>query len=368
MAEWNDGSSTDSERAFGQPGKSDEGGEDTAAIRAEINETRGRLSDTLNELGERLNPHVVKEQVTERVKEGIREATIGRVEHMARSAKDTVNATRSGITDTIRDNPVPAAMVAVGLAWMLFNGKRDNRSTSYSSSDQDYDRGYDRSYDSVGASGAYSRSGSQFAGSYPYDSEYGSEESEGRVSRVVGDVRDRVGHAAESVADTVKDGAGAVADRGRRLAQRAGSAATSAASAVSSRAADMSRSVATRTTQGARRLEDTFYENPLAMGAVTLAIGVMAGLAAPVSDREVELMGDARERVADRVRDVAQEAKDKARHVADRLVDEGKRAVKEEGLTSIGSNNQSGTGMGTTGMGATGMGTTGLGATAENPS
>jgi len=353
MAEWNDGSSTDSERAFGQPDKSDEGSEDTAAIRAEINQTRGRLSDTLNELGERLNPHVVKEQVTERVKEGIREATIGRVEHMARSAKDTVNATRSGITDTIRDNPVPAAMVAVGLAWLMFNGKRDNRSTSsYDSFDSNYDRGYD----SLSDGGAYSRSSSQFAGSYPYDSEYESTDAEGRVSRVVGDVRERVGHAAESVADSVKDRAGQLAERSRELAGRAGHAASSAASAVSSRAGSVSRSVATRTTQGARRLEDSFYENPLAIGAVTLAVGVMAGLAAPKTDREVELMGDARERVADRVRDVAHEATDKAKHVAERVVDETKRAVKDENFTSMNS-----------GQGGAGAGT-GSGIGAQNPS
>ena len=347
MAEWNDESSTDSTRAFGQLDKPDEG-EETAAIRAEISETRERLSDTLNELGERLNPHVMKEQVTERVKEGIREATIGRVEHMARSAKDTVNATRSGITDTIRDNPVPAAMVAVGLAWLMFNGKRDHRSSSSYSS---YGGDYDRSYDSLGEGGAYSRSSSQFAGSYPYDSDF-QRRIEGRVSRVVGDVRDKVGHAAENVADSVKDRAGQLAERRRHLADRAGSAASSAASSVTHRAQDLSRAVATRTTQGARRLEDSFYENPLAIGAVTLAIGVMAGLAAPTTDREVQLMGDARERVADKVRDVADDAKDKARHVADRVVDETKRAVKDEGLTMSGN------------QGAA----AGAGAAAQNPS
>ncbi|MEO7521436.1 MAG: DUF3618 domain-containing protein [Gemmatimonas sp.] len=329
MADWNDESSTDSTRGSGHPATSGEGGEDTAAIRAGITETRGRLSDTLNELGERLNPHVVKQQVTERVKEGIREATIGRVEHMARSAKDTVNATRSGITDTIRENPVPAAMVAAGLAWLLFNGKRESRDTGHRSSD----RGYDRLRDG----GAYARSGSQFAGSYPYDSDYESIESEGRVSRVVGDVRDRVENAAENVADTVKHGAGQLAERGRHLvdqgrelADRASSAASSAAHKVSDRAHDMTRTAATRTTQGARRVEDSFYQNPLAIGAVTLAIGVMAGLAAPTTDREVELMGDARDRMADRVRDVAHDAKDKAMDVAHRVVDETKSALQEE--------------------------------------
>ena len=336
MAEWNEGSSTDSERAFGQSGKSAEGG-DPAAIRAGINETRGRLSDTLSELGERLNPHVMKEQVTERVKEGIREATIGRVENMARSAANTVNATKSGITDTIRDNPVPAAMVAIGLAWLMFNGKRDTSDVSYS-----YERG-DRS---IRDTGPYSRS-STFAGSYPYDPDYENPDEESRASRVVGDVRERVSHAAENVADSVKDRAGQIAEQGRHLADRAGDTASAVASSVSNRAQSVSRSVANRTTQGARRIEDSFYENPLAIGAVTLAIGVMAGLAAPVSDREVELMGDARERVGERVSDVVDDVKDKAKHVAGRVVDETKRVAKEEGV-SLGA--KGGPGAGSSGL------------------
>lgn len=302
MAEWNDGTSEAGERALGQVGKSEP--EDAAAIRAGINETRERLSDTLSELGERLNPHVVKEQVTERVKEGIREATIGRVEHMARSAANSVNSTRSGITATVRDNPVPAAMVAIGLAWMMFNGKRESTT--------DYSRRYDEfgDGDDMRNAGPYSRS-STFAGSYPYDRDYTETDAEGRVSRVVGDVRDRVSHAADSVKDT----------------------AGNVASTVTSKARNVSQTVAESTTRGARRIEDTFYENPLAIGAVTLAVGVMAGLAVPRTDREVALMGDARERVADKVRDVAHEATDKAKHVAERVVDETKRVVQEEGVS-----------------------------------
>jgi ElaB/YqjD/DUF883 family membrane-anchored ribosome-binding protein len=349
MADWNDGSSADNERSFGQAGKSADA-DDPAAIRAGINETRARMSDTLSELGERLNPHVVREQVTERVKEGIREATIGRVEHMARSAANTVNATRSGVTDTIRDNPVPAAMVAIGLAWLMFNGKRDTYSGRYDADDR-----------IARDTGPYSRS-STFAGSYPYDMDYEESESRGgRASRVVGDVRERVSHAAENVADSVKDRAGQLADRGRDLVDRAGQTASSVATSVSSRAQDVSRSVAERSRQSARRIEDTFYENPLAIGAVAVAIGVMAGLAAPVSGREVELMGDAREKVGDRVSELASEAKDKARNVAGRVVDETKRvvteAVKDEGMSLGGS--QGGQG---------GLGTQGISATAQNPS
>src|SRR5690606_1933366 len=92
-------------------------------------------------------------------------------------------------------------------------------------------------------------------------------------------------------------------------------------------AADMAR---TRTQQGRRRVEDAFQENPLAVGAVTVALGVVAGLAAPRTDREVRLMGDARERVADRARDVVDDAKERVQGAAGRVVDEAKRAVKEE--------------------------------------
>jgi len=325
MAEWPDDSSTDSARSLGQhTGSADKS--DTETIRAGISETRERLSDTLNELGERLNPQVVKEQVTERVKEGIRDATIGRIEHMARSAADTVNSTRSGITDTIRDNPVPAAMVAIGLGWLLFNGRRSDSSADRWSASRDYarDSGSDR------LSGSYSRS-SSLSGSFGYDKDSDdSLQQENGVSRKLGDVKDLVADKAESVADSVKERAGQLADRGRDLADRAGNRASSMASSVSSRAHDVAGSVKQRTSQGARRVEDSFYDNPLAIGAISMAIGVVAGLAAPVTDREVQLMGDASERVADRVKEVAHEAKDKAQQVAGRVVDETKRVVKEE--------------------------------------
>lgn len=332
MAEWPDDASTNSARSLGQNAQA-ANTKHPDAIRAGISETRERLSDTLSELGERLNPQLVKEQVTERVKEGIRDATIGRIEHMARSAADTVNTTRTGIVDTIRENPVPAAMVAVGLGWLFFNGRR---SESQSSRQWNQSRGYDTER----SSGSYPRS-SSFAGGYAYDAESGgSSGDESGLSRTVDGVRERVSGAAESV----KERAGNLADRGRDLADRAGTRASSIASSVSDRAQDVAGSVKQRTTQSARRVEDSFFENPLAVGAITMALGVVAGLAAPVTDREVQLMGDARERVVDRVKDVANEAKDKAQHVADRVmgeakqaagrvVDEAKRAAKDEGLT-----------------------------------
>src|SRR3712207_7251796 len=92
-------------------------GEDPAVIRAEIHETRERLGETIEEIGERLNPNRLKEQV----KENIRDATIGRVETMASQAVERVSETRRTFVNTIRENPIPAAMVGVGLGWLFWN-------------------------------------------------------------------------------------------------------------------------------------------------------------------------------------------------------------------------------------------------------
>ena len=92
------GSMTDEEQA------------DAAEIRAEIEQTREEMGGTLNELGDRLEPGHLMDQA----KENVRDATIGRVEETARGMSDMV-------MDTIKRNPVPAAMAGAGLALLWMN-------------------------------------------------------------------------------------------------------------------------------------------------------------------------------------------------------------------------------------------------------
>ena len=273
--------------------------DDPAAIRAEIDETRSRMSDTLDELGERLNPNVVKE----RVKDTIREATIGRVEHMARNAADKVNDTGRGMADTIRDNPIPAAMVGVGLAWLLLNGRR---SDSGHVAKYRYYQG--REWDA--------------ADEYEEDEELA---ASGKVERV----RERASEIAGTVRSKTREKAGELADRAQQVAGRVNERAHDVAGRVNERAHDVAGSVAEKSRRQARRMEDLFYENPLAIGAVTLAAGFAVGLGAPRTDVEVRLMGDARDQVVDRVRGMAEEKKEQAQHVAERVIEEGKESLKE---------------------------------------
>jgi len=111
-------SQPDENRRAGSASEDDE--PSPSAIRAEIERTRDRLGETVEALGAQLNPSHLKQ----RVKDGVREATIGRVQYMASNTRERISETGRGLAQTIRDNPIPAALAATGISWLLFNRDR----------------------------------------------------------------------------------------------------------------------------------------------------------------------------------------------------------------------------------------------------
>lgn len=247
---------------------------DTDMLREDIENTRDRMSDTLDQLGERLNPNRIKQQV----RDNVREATIGRVEDMARHAADRVNDTRDGLLDTIRDNPIPAAMIGIGLGWMLFNGRRDTHTHSHSVQ----------------------------AGAQP-----------GYVGNI------------NSVTPRLQqdDAAGGM---GASLSHDGNGGLRSQVSDVAMQAREKVSDVTQNTRYQAGRAEDRFVrtmqDNPLGVGAVAIAVGMAAGFAIPETNREKEILGPARDKLVDRARSAASQVKERATVVAERV----KEAAEEE--------------------------------------
>ncbi|MDP9348751.1 MAG: DUF3618 domain-containing protein [Gemmatimonadota bacterium] len=290
---------------------------DQAAIRADIRETRERMGHTLEDLSERLNPDRLKEQV----KHSVREATIGRAEHMARSAVGRVDETRHSIMDTIRDNPLPAAMVGIGLGWLFWNGRRDD---SYSGADYRYRpaRGWDDRY----AGGVYGE---------PY---YGQDlyEEPGTMERA----RDRVSDLGESARGRADELTGRAQEVAVDVADRVRGTASDVADRTRSAAGSLARETRYRTHRLEDRFQDTLYESPLVLGAAAVALGLVAGLGAPTTRREVELMGGARDRLVNQAREMVGETTERVQQVAERVVSEAQstaqEAAREQGLTSSG--------------------------------
>jgi hypothetical protein len=262
---------------------------EAAQIESDIVRTRREMSGTIDELQRRLDPERFKEQVRSQV----REATIGRAEHMVADVKDSARSVRAGVLDTIRENPIPAAMAAIGIGWLFMNG--GSRSPSY---------------------GNGSRYMGYQAGRYRPD--------EGR------DWRAPVGEAAERVQETAAE----VQERAARAVDDVQYRAKSTLDEAQQRAAewtDQAGNVVSNAQFEAMRtryrVEGMMRSNPLAAGAVALAAGVVVGLALPETEPEHRLMGDARDSFMERAGSVAKEAVEKVGHVAGAATDAAQDAV-----------------------------------------
>jgi len=288
----------------------------TEAIRHDIEQTRAEMTETINAIEERLSPSALKEQAKARV----REATVGRVEHMARNAGNTVDDARYTFMETVKQNPIPAALAAIGIGWLVKKSREPQvqRSAQYARG-----RYMEPRYYETGAIGYYDIDEADFRGSVGGVRGVGYEGGVGRQRGGVGDTVHRATDAAGDKAAELKERAG---DLAHQTQERVGHLAHQ----VQHRAED----VADRAQYQARRAEDRFErsleETPLAVGAVALALGAAAGLAIPRTQKEDALMGSARDQLVEKAQGFAQEAMGKAQHVAERAISETKEAVKDE--------------------------------------
>ncbi len=260
----------------------------TRQIQAEIADTREELSETIDALQEKLRPSNIVADATDRVKT----ATSERVRHMAESAGETAQGmmrnTRhatSGFMEGARQNPIPALMIGVGVAWLLADRARNHdsgRNYRRSSRSQDWRRygaygAGDRSYRSQNVSGSTGVD-------YDDDIEYGY--AEYGANYAYGDDR---------------SGSGGM----RRVTERA------------SGMADNARSTLRRSTRGAQNgLQRLLRDNPLLVGAAAIVAGAAVGAALPETERENELMGETRDSMIEKAQDVARNIPNTVQEVA----------------------------------------------------
>lgn len=287
------------------PGAEPAGADDTSEIRAGIAQTRGEMSETIDAIQERLSPQAIKEQV----KDQVREATIGKAEDMVRNTTDTINDARATIMETVRQNPIPAALVGIGLGWLLIN-RRSPAPRGY--------RGYSGQgyYRPVSYPGGY-RDGSfydqgRYVGEAPYRAQEGAGNVVNRAQETVGNIADRAQETVGNIADRAQETVGSIADQAQEAAGY----------------------VADQAQYQARRVEDRFQqtldESPLALGALAVALGTAVGFSLPQTRRENELLGEARDTLVERAQEVAQDTVERVRQVAGDVMEQAQTTAQEQ--------------------------------------
>jgi hypothetical protein len=319
--------------------------DDPDAIRAEIRATREDMTGTLSAIQAKLNPQHIREQAVE----SVRQATIGRVEDAAEDARWRVKGVGNDVFETIKRNPAPALLAAVGLGWLFMesrgqSGERQfdsrgmrrgaRRGDRYYQGDERYGRGgydYGYSYDE------YGRRSVGYAEPHDYEGQDFSERAGDTMSRA----EDKVQRAAQQASSKVQDVASQATSKVQDVANQATGAVQDAAymaKDTASQVVDSARQGAQQVAQEAQyraqragsRFGDMMQENPLVIGAAAVALGAIVGFAFPSTEKENEILGEARDRVMDRAQTVASDTAEKVQHVAKQATEAAKEAAKDE--------------------------------------
>ena len=268
---------------------------ETERIKADIEETRAEMGHTLNEIQERLSP----EHLMDQVKETVREATIGKVERVMEKVNEKIsNVTEpamemmgnageklkdagSSMSNIVRQNPIPCALIGLGLGMFIVNRVRnaDSHTTRSRSYDMDSETGYGM------ATPRYAGMARQ------YEGELGSEGEYAGASRYYG-------------------------TSGRGSLSRVKESANELAHGTAEKVSHLGHQAKEGALRAGRGLQHLVYENPLAVGAAAVAVGAAVGLALPRTRIEHEYMGEASEKLVDKAQQVARDAMDKVKTVA----------------------------------------------------
>lgn len=280
----------------------DDASEETENIRAQIEETRAGMGETIDAIQEKLSLANISEQVSEQVnnaietaKDTVYDATVGKVVHfMKNTGRDISN---SSFISTAKQNPLPFVLIGLGAGLLAYQGFSRRSSSSA--------HGYRRQPRHL--SGERTDTGN----SMMRTTQGGIRNAKDTVSNAAGSAYDGVSRAAESAIDGVTKAAGTTYQGAGDLAERA---------------IDKAGDIGTKA-------QETYHhyleEKPWAIGAVALAAGAAIGMAIPTTRYEGELMGEARMNLMNKVQGSANDFIDKAKQAAG----EAGRAISEEAST-----------------------------------
>jgi hypothetical protein len=240
---------------------------DTAEKVMELEQTREEMHETVEAIGDRLSPAAI----TQSAKETVREATVGKVEDMAQSASRVLDdagmsavEARTGVVETIRQNPIPAAMAGIGLAWLLTHRAPGYQTTRW----QD------------------SRRRQSWEGS-------GRDAVGGRVDAV----GERASEIGDRITGRVEEGVDAIGRRADDVGERVG---------------DVPDQVRYRVYDLSEQARSLIEDSPLAVGAVAVAVGTAIGAALPSTSTERRVLRPATNQAIEAAEQKATDALDQA--------------------------------------------------------
>jgi ElaB/YqjD/DUF883 family membrane-anchored ribosome-binding protein/predicted RNase H-like HicB family nuclease len=290
-------------------------------IRADMARTREEMAETIDEIQDRLSAENLKNHA----KDVVRDATIGRVEEMSYRANRKVKGVTANIVETIKDNPVPAALVGIGLGWLAMKGP-DRPSYNYPYYRDQY--GQEHYRPELGH-----RRERYMSDEMRYGRGGRMDDMRHRAEGTVRDVRDTAEEALDNVRESAREVGEQAREMGRQAKERVEEFTHDARDRVDhlryearERAEEWGDEIQYRARDASERARTTYYSNPLAVAAAAVGLGLVIGLAVPETEAEHRWMGETRDELMERAKEATQETVERVQRVAE----EAGRAASEE--------------------------------------
>ncbi|HEX6071209.1 MAG TPA: DUF3618 domain-containing protein [Longimicrobiaceae bacterium] len=287
----------------------------TDRIERDIERTRADMSETIEALERKLSPGELIDELWGRMRGG---------------------ETGSNVADTIRDHPIPLAMMGLGLGWLAIEKATESRTDQLRARHGEYGPGtYERAEGRVGP-----YRGEELDGPGATDRiRDAAGTMKDRVADLAGDAKDRISSMGDAMRDRTSSTGHPTHDHAYGIGGGAGGSEGAHASGpgIRDRASDLREgaeremhhardAMQERGRQMERGLQRMLEDYPLALGAVTFGLGLAAGLSVPSTPAENRVMGDTADTLKGEVKRTARETAEMAKDVAG----EAARAAKSE--------------------------------------
>jgi hypothetical protein len=198
--------------------------------------------------------------------------------------------------DAARKNPLSAALIGMGVLWLFTGGRPVGRTGDFVRR-----TGFDRVPDAAG--NAFEAARSTF-----------------------GSGADSIGEHVTSAKDALRDGGADALDSATRFGRDYADAASDFARSIPGAGAEMFDSARSN-------LTELFRTQPLALGAIGLAIGAGIAAALPSSEVEATYLGETSDTVKAKAAEFAAEQTDRATKVAEEVLGAVTEEARRQGLT-----------------------------------
>jgi ElaB/YqjD/DUF883 family membrane-anchored ribosome-binding protein len=257
----------------------DDARKDPATLEREIDQTRANMDRTLGALERKFSPGQLLDQAME-------------------FARENGGEFANNLGRSVKENPVPALLTAVGIAWMVASSNRPQPSIADA-----YDDRYARD---------------------DFDS---AEFDETRYEDDAGDQQEGLTDKAQRLKASAE---GTLSEAGQRVKSAAGRARQKLTGTKDTVSAGLRRTSGTAQVQTQRVREgfkSLLTEQPLLLGALGIAVGAAIGAALPATEQEDRLFGSTRDKAVSAVKQRGTETYEQVRDKANAVGEEAKQSI-----------------------------------------